>query len=214
MYGKDRSSVEAVVIVTQGLVEAPVLDALFKISQRPRPEDALHALRDVRVQDAALETAERMRHIAIKEDEARLKSGRKDLINYRRFYVGGVGIGVVHASHRKVPYEWWVFAASNTKPSKKATKYCAEMRIVRAAKEVLCSCLGGLVVVGENQPDGRSGALRNTLDPCAECRDMMRADCNKYMFRHNSLILTAKPLSQIRYVETLPKMMKAHGERW
>lgn len=201
-------------IVAQGLIEAPVLEELFRLSKRPDPDTALRALRDVGVQDAALGVAERVRSLAMQEDEKRLAEGRKDLINYRRFYVGGVGIGVVHASTRKVPYEWWAFAAANTKPSKKACKYCAEMRIVRAAKDVLCSCIGGLVVVGENQPDGRSGELRKTLDPCADCRDMMRAPENRYLFRAKSLIVTAKPRSQIRYVETLSTMMRAHRERW
>ena len=96
-----------------------------------------------------------MRHLAIEEDDARKERG-EPLINYRRFYVGGVGIGVVLGRKRATPYEWWVFAASNTKPSKKADKYCAEMRIIRAAKEVrpLYRRHRGL---GENQPDGRSG---------------------------------------------------------
>ncbi|OGC87484.1 hypothetical protein A3C20_02450 [Candidatus Kaiserbacteria bacterium RIFCSPHIGHO2_02_FULL_55_25] len=200
-------------IVAQGLVEAPVLDALFKLTARPRPEDALRALREVDVQDAVLAAAQRMRHLAIEEDDARKERGQP-LINYRRFYVGGVGIGVVLGRRYSTPYEWWVFAASNTKPSKKADKYCAEMRIIRAAKEVRCSCIGGIGVLGENQPDGRSGNLRKTLDPCGGCRDCMRHVGNRYLFRARTLIMTAQPLSQVRYVETLPKMMAAHGEKW
>lgn len=198
-------------IVTHGLVEAPVLDELFKLTPRPRPEDALLALREIPVQDAVLGAAQRMRHLAIQEDDERKKRGEA-LINYRRFYVGGVGIGVVLGRKPRVPYEWWVFAASNTKPSKKAHKYCAEMRIVRAAKEIRCTCIGGLGVLGENQPDGKSGALRKTLDPCGECRECMRE--NRYLFRTNTLVLTAQPLSQIRYVENLGKMMAAHNEKW
>lgn len=201
-------------IVAQGLVEAPVLDALFRLAPRPRPEDALRAFGERTVQDAAISVAQRMRELAKEEDEERLSKGRNSLINYRRFYVGGVGVGLVLSGNAKSPYEWWVFAASNTKPSKKATKFCAEMRIVRAAKDMHCTCIGGLVVVGENQPDGRSGKLRKTLDPCAECRDMLRRECNRHMLRQRTLIVTAKPHSQVRYVETIPRMMTAHGEKW
>jgi len=201
-------------IVAQGLIEAPVLEALFRLSTRPRPDDALRALRDVAVQDAALAVAQKMRRLAIEEDDARLHRGEKSLINYRRFYVGGVGIGLVLGRRSSVPYEWWVFAASNTKPSKKAKKYCAEMRIIRAAREHLCPCIGGLVVVGENQPDGKSGNLRKTLDPCGDCRECMRCQDNRYLFRRQTLIVTAQPLSQVRYVEALPKMMTAHSESW
>ena len=195
-------------------MEAPVLDELFRLAKRPRPEDAVQALRDVRVQDAALAAAERMRCLAKEEDEARILRGQKSLINYRRFYVGGGGIGVVLGRKSSSTYEWWVFAASNTKPSKKAHKYCAEMRIMRAAAESNCSCIGGFVVLGENQPDGRSGELRKTLDPCGDCRDCMRLIDNRGRLRHKTLIVTAKPLSQVRYVETLPKMMAAHHETW
>lgn len=202
-------------IIAERLVERPVLDALFKFSNQPHHEDALNALRDRAVQDAAIEVAECIRSLAKAEDDERAQRGRKDRINYRRFYVGGVGIGLtLNRRGSGGPYEWWAFAASNTKPSKKASKYCAEMRIVRAAKDSLCSCLGGIVVVGENQPDGRSNKLRKTLDPCADCRDMMKSLENRYMFRKRSLIVTAKPLSQVRYVETIPKMMSAHGETW
>ncbi|MBI5644834.1 hypothetical protein HY970_01935 [Candidatus Kaiserbacteria bacterium] len=201
-------------IQAQGFVEAPLLDELFRLSKRPRPEDAQQALRDVRVQDTALAIAQKMRHLAMEEDATRAKSGERDRINYRGFYVGGVGIGVGLGRRSSVPYEWWAFAATNTKPSKKAAKYCAEMRIIRAAKEVRCVCIGGLVVLGENQPDGRSGELRKTLDPCGECRDCMRSPSNRYLFRQRTLIVTAQPLSQVRYVETLPRMMTAHHEKW
>ena len=200
-------------ILTQGLVEGPVLDCLFKFASRPRPDDAVRALGEAAVQDAALAVAERMRQLAKQDDEERLVL-HKSLNNYRRFYVGGLGIGVVTTGNYKYPYDWWAFAASNSKSSKNACKFCAEMRIIRAAKEVPCACVGGLVVLGENQPDGRSGELRKTLDPCGNCRDMMRAPENLYLFRRRTLIMTAKPLSQVRYVESLPKMMEAHGETW
>ncbi|HTR18825.1 MAG TPA: hypothetical protein VMH91_02490 [Candidatus Paceibacterota bacterium] len=189
------------------------MDELFKLTSRPRPEDALHALKEPNVQDAAIAVAERMRHLAMKEDKER-SIQRRSLINYRQFYVGGVGIGLVLGGEKSSPYEWWVFAAVNSKPSKKATKFCAEMRIMRAARETRCGCIGGLVVIGENQPDGKSGLLRKTLDPCGDCRACMRHPDNRARFRRNTLILTAKPLSQVRYCEPLYKMMAAHEEGW
>jgi len=195
------------------LVEAPVLDELFKLTKRPRPEDALLALREPGVRDATLAVAQHMRQLAMEEDAVRIAEN-KALINYRQFYVGSVAIGIVHAGRRSMPYDWWVFAAVNTKPSKKASKYCAEMRIMRAAREVPCGCIGGLTVLGENQPDGKSGILRKTLDPCGDCRECMRHPDNRPRFRRNSLIHTAKPLSQVSYVEELHKMMTAHGESW
>lgn len=201
-------------ILGKGIVEAPVLDALFALSRRPREEDALRALYDRKVQQATLCVAQRMRDLAKEEDETRAEK-KTALVNYRRFYVGGVGIGLVHTGERHLPYEWWVFAAYNSKPSKKAKKFCAEMRIMRASREVPCTCIGGLTVLGENQPDGKSGILRKTLDPCGDCRDCMRHPDNRPRFRRNTLILTAKPLSQVPpYVEPLFKMMAAHKETW
>ena len=83
---------------------------------------------------------------------------------------------------------------------------------MKAAREVRCSCIGGLVVVGELQPDGRSGKQRMTLDPCGECRDMMRSSDFRYLFRQRTLILTAQPLAQVWNLEPLSTMMAAHGE--
>jgi hypothetical protein len=200
-------------IVSKEVVEAPVLESLFHLAKRPRPNDALLALRERSVQDATLEVAQKMRHIAMLEDERRAER-KESPINYRKFYVAGVGIGLILSRNHRAPYEWWVFAAYNSKPSKKSCKFCAEMRIMRAAREVPFVCMGGLTVLGENQPDGRSGELRKTLDPCGDCRDMMRDEKFRYMFRKGTLICTARPLSQVRYVETLSVMMAAHREHW
>ena len=202
-------------VVVKGLVEAPVLDALFKLSTRPTREDAWGAMGNRDVRSAAFQVAEKMREIAKEEDDARKGVGKKDLNNYRRFYVGAVGVGLILSDKdAAMQYEWFAFAAYNTKPSKKAGKFCAEMRIIRAARELRCCCMGGIAILGENQPDGRSGALRKTLDPCGECRDVMKADCNRFLFTRRTLIATAKPLSQLQYVETLPKVFAAHGEKW
>jgi hypothetical protein len=206
-------------VVTEGFVGAPVLEALFAISVRPSREDAYAALNNEAVRTAAIRVAQKMRHIAIEEDnrreeEAKKKKQKPSLINYRRFYVGGVGIGLTLGRSSKVPYEWWTFPAYNTKVSKNDKKFCAEMRIMRAAREVTCACIGGFVVVGENQPDGRSGKLRKTLDPCGDCRDCMRHEDNAYLLSPNTLIVTSQPLSQLSGCETLRAMMRAHGERW
>ncbi len=192
------------------VVEEPVLDALFKYARRPSHEDALRVLREPEVQETTIAVAERMRHLAMEEDAQRKKL-HKSFVNYRQFYVGGVGIGLVLAGDH---YEWWVFAAVNSKSSKHDTKFCAEMRIMRAARETRCSCIGGLVVVGENQPDGRSGLLRKTIDPCAECRDCMRHPSNRPRFHRHTLILKSKPLGQVHYLETLQNMMAFHREAW
>ena len=200
-------------VLTKGLVEGPVLDALFKFERRPRTEDALHALHQPNVQEAALIVAQRMRQLAMQEDEERVAQHRS-LVNYRRFYVGGVGIGLVLTGSRSHPYEWWAFAAMNSKPSKSAEKFCAEMRIMRAARETRCSCIGGFAIIGENQPDGKSGLLRRTLDPCAECRECMRHPDNQARLRRDTLILTSRPLSQVHYVEPIFKMMAVHRETW
>ncbi len=200
-------------IIAKKLIELPVLDALYKFSPRPAVEDALSAFKNPEVQNAALEVAQRMRELAREEDEVRTVQ-RKSLVNYRRFYVGGVGIGLVLSGRSKDPYEWWAFPAANSKPSKKATKFCAEMRIMKGAREGNCACIGGIAVLGENQPDGKSGKLRNTLDPCGDCRECMRHPHNKGRLRRSTLILTSKPMSQVHYIEPLFKMMAAHGETW
>lgn len=62
-------------IVTTGVHEAPVLEALFKMKPRPRADDALRALRDERVREAAVAVAERMRHLAMEEDVRRTEVG-------------------------------------------------------------------------------------------------------------------------------------------
>ncbi len=198
---------------TKKLLEAPILDALNEFEKRPDQRAALSALNVAHVLAAAFDVANEIRRLAREEDDRR-EARKESLINYRRFYVGGIGIGVMLGRSRRTPYEWWVFGAANTKPSKKADKYCAEMRIIRAAKEVRCAHIGGLVVVGENQPDKRSGLERRTLDPCPECRDYMRHPCHRHMFSPRTRIATQQPLSQFWKVETLSEMMAAHKERW
>ena len=200
-------------IVAKSGLELPVIDELLKITKYPSPDDAVRALTYGRVQAAAIEAAERIRTMVREEDDER-QLKRRSLINYRRFYVGGVGIGVSITGSNKHPYKWWAFVAANTKPSKAASKFCAEMRIMTAAREVRCSCIGGLVVVGELQPDARSGKQRMTLDPCPECRDMMRCDRYRHLFRTRSQIMTAQPLAQVLNLETLPEMMAFHGEEF
>lgn len=196
-------------------VEEPLLRELFKVSVRPLREHAYKALENERVRQSALDVAQHMREIARAEDDRRELVGKKDRVNWRRFYVGGVGIGLTFTNaDTRAPYAWFAFAAYNTKPSAKASKCCAEMRILRAAREVRCICIAGLVVVGENQPDGRSKKDRGTLDPCADCRDMMRHPDFRYLFARKTLILTSQPLSQVPRMETLEDMMKAHGETW
>ncbi|MDB5238515.1 MAG: hypothetical protein JWM46_785 [Candidatus Kaiserbacteria bacterium] len=200
-------------ILAKGLVEAPVLDALFDITPLPRIEHALRALENPAVQKAMMESGTRMRQLARSEDEQRAIANSSP-VNYRRFYVSCVAIGLVLRYNASAPYEWWAFVAANSKPSKKACKFCAEMRIVRAAREMRVMCIGGLLVLGERQPDARSGKLRNTLNPCPQCRDMMKHPDNRYLFRQRTLIMTSMPESQVQYMETLTKMYAAHGEQW
>lgn len=195
-------------------IEQPLLAALYRRSPRPMLRDAMECLKDEEVQNLAVSVAERARKLAMEEDDQRLLV-KKSLINYRRFYVGGVGIGLTLSQFPgQRPYEWFVFAAFNTKPSKKASKYCAEMRIMKACRDVRCSCVGGFVVVGERQPDGRSGVQGMTLDPCEACRDQMRCDKYRSMIRRTTLLLTAQPQSQIRNLKTIPDLMRIHGEEW
>lgn len=202
-----------VIQLSQGYLEGPVLDALAKYAPRPRERDALKALSNEEVRGTALCLAEKVRNLARDHDEKTLAGGGKSIINYRGFYVASVGVGLKLGRNAGQAYEWWAFAAVNSKPTKKAEKYCAEMRVIRAARDTRCSCIGGLVVIGENQPDQRSGKVRNTLNPCGECRDFMRSQ-GQHMLRPRSLIVTKLPVSQYSYEEPLRQMMSFHGETW
>ncbi|OGG47693.1 hypothetical protein A2761_02230 [Candidatus Kaiserbacteria bacterium RIFCSPHIGHO2_01_FULL_51_33] len=195
-------------------VEDPLLAVLLRLFPHPTVKDAMNCLKIEQVQDAAVRVAERARQFAIDEDERRRTKGGKDLINYRGFYVGAVGIGLILSPWQgPYPYTWFAFAAFNTKPSKKARKYCAEKRLMRGARKNRCTCLGGLAVSGELQPDGRSGIQGLNLDPCGACRDDAAGEYRS-LFRNGTLLLTAQPGSQFREVKTMSQLMEAHGEKW
>lgn len=194
-------------------VEGPLLAVLYKRFPNPTIRDAQQCLQNEEIQDVAVCIAEKIRKLAMKEDEERLRS-RKSLNNYRQFYVGGVGIGLILSPWSRRPYEWYVFGAYNTKPSKRAKKFCAEMRIMKSFKSARCVCMGSLVVIGELQPDGRSQVKGLTLDPCEACRDDMRSEDYRYLYRDQTQLLTALPSSQTRTLKSIPELMKVHGEDW
>lgn len=199
-------------IVTDKHIEEHVLDALFRYAPRPNEADALRCLESPGVQDASVLVAEAVREAAMIEDEYRREEGLTP-INWREFFVGGVGIGLVPGKRRRNRFEWFVAAAWNTKPHPNVEKYCAEMRIMRTMRDVRCICLGGVTVIGERQYDGKSGVQRWTLDPCEACRKLMRG---KYhgLYRRKSLVLTAQPGSQLRVLKPISKLMTDHGESW
>lgn len=192
-------------------IEEPLVEALRTYVANPTQHDLMRCLNVAAVQDATVRVAETVRSVAIREDDARLAQGA-NLLNYRRFYVGAVGIGLVMSSSARRPYTWWTFAAYNTKPSKRACKFCAEKRIMAGARAALCIRLGGLAVVGVPQPDGRSNIQSPTLHPCETCRDDMRSVAFRTLFSPETKILTAQPLSQEREPHTLSKLMRFHKE--
>ncbi|MBI2610545.1 hypothetical protein HYW60_01240 [Candidatus Kaiserbacteria bacterium] len=199
-------------VIISGRIEEPLLDALFRFSSNPTLREAAQSLLREDIQDAAVFVAEQVRLIAAREDEERRRQ-KRPLINWREFYVGSVGIGLTPAKRSKRRFDWFAYAAWNTKPHRNVEKYCGEMRIMRAAKDVRCRHIGGLVVVGESQYDGGSGIQRWTLDPCEACRQLMREKYRR-LFRQDTLVLTAQPVSQLRILKTIPRLMHDHGESW
>ena len=195
-------------------IEEPLVLALMNFKASPRPEDALRALHDNEVRHVAIEVAQEARRLVMAEDAHR-KEAQRELINYREYYVTSVEIGLTlnRSADPRRPYAWHSFASFNTKASKKACKYCAEMRIMRACREAHCVCIGGLVVIGVPQPDGRSGVMGTTLDPCESCRDLMREEY-RHLFRDDTLLVTAQPESQFHMVRTIPELMLTHNEEW
>lgn len=202
------------VLITEQ-VEAPLLWALSKRYPHPKADDPFNCYKDSEIQDLLFKVAEDYRKIAIREDAAR-KLQKKSLINWREFYVGAVGVGLVMSARprRGHAYDWWAFGAFNTKTSSKDCKFCAEKRIMRGARKSLCGTIGTLVVVGISQPDGRSGRQGPALDPCETCRDNMRSPEYRTLFRANTSLLVAQPGSQVRYYRPLARMMNDHEERW
>lgn len=193
-------------------LEQPLHDLLLKFSAKPTPADSWNCISELPILETAVYLAEQMRHIAMERDKIN-KELKRTPINYRQFYVGAVGIGVLPSKSRKQRFEWFAFPAWNTKPHPNAPKYCAEMRIIRSAREQSCVCIGTMVVVGERQSDKRSGISREWgIDPCHECRDCMRR--KKKLFRASTRIVTGQPQIQVPHVETLPELMQAHGEKW
>ncbi len=194
--------------------EGELFEALFSFSSKPTFDHAFNCFTNEKVQRCTITLAELSRQYALEVDRERSRTKEKP-INYRHFYVGGVGIGLVPAKRSKRRYDWWAFSAFNTKSSQRAEKYCAEMRIMRAARAVSCACIGSIAVIGERQSDGRSGVIRPIgLDPCEACRDCMRKPENRMMFAAKTRILTGQPLAQHHSIETIPQMMAAHKEVW
>jgi len=200
-------------VLVVGQIEEPLIRALLKYTTRPVHNHLMRCFQVEEVREAAIKVAEDVRSLAIEED-ARRKLTKKSLVNYREFYVGGVGVGLVLSPYGNRTYDWWVFAAYNTKPSKKACKFCAEKRIMCGARIAMCIGLGGLAVVGVPQPDGRSNVRGLTLDPCEACRDDMRSKEFRTLFLPTTSILTAQPGSQMIRFQQVSELMVTHGEVW
>lgn len=202
-----------VLVLKQQSFEAKLLGLLLKYYPNPTREDALTCFKHQEISDEAIKAAEAYRKLAQREDEIR-KLQKKTLINYREFYVGSVFIGLIQSPNSKRKYEWCVFGAFNTKPSKRAEKYCAEKRNMRSARKAVCALVGAICVVGVAQPDGRSGVVSDVLDPCGECRDDLRSFQYFTLFTRKTQVLLAQPGSQTAVLKSMEGLMTDHREIW
>lgn len=98
---------------------------------------------------------------------------RRRAKSYRRFDVGSTAMGVMpDATFR-------TFFGANKKRApgeRRPGDECAEMEIIRVARETKCHTLIGFVVIAPHQPDDKSGTDLGATLSCKYCRALFRKE--------------------------------------
>ena len=125
--------------------------------------------------------------------------------SHRDFAVGCVGVSKASGCVS-------TFEAANSRPDPSYPKNCAEMRVLRMAKEAGVELLA-ILVIGDPQPDERSGVVSPTLHPCGECRDKMEAEVGRVggAVRLGTPIFTVRASDHFMECHTVEELFRVHG---
>lgn len=109
-------------------------------------------------------------------DRAR-EAANKHAASWRDFRVGCAAFAWDPKRHALADFgeRWKVITAANMKPVEGEQNICCERLAIGTARNAEYERIIGLVVVGEPQPDHRSGLITPTLHPCYHCRTFMLA---------------------------------------
>ncbi|MEK7169844.1 MAG: hypothetical protein AAB767_00980 [Patescibacteria group bacterium] len=182
---------------------------LGRIVRQPSLVEAVRILNaaDYGIEDLATVLACQMRLCAQRLDDIKR-------LQYRRFFVGGVGIGLIPTKGGR--FSWCVRGAWNTKHRPKGRKFCAEMRIMHAARDrrIKCQHLVGIYTVGVPReedlvPLGRP--VLGLLRVCEACRALIRGE-HRELFIPETSFVSYNPETRQRSHHSLEEIISVNGD--
>lgn len=183
--------------------------ALGRVVLQPSLVEAVHILKaaDYGIEDLAVTLACQMRFCAQRFD------GIKKL-QYRRFFVGGIGIGLIPQEGGR--FSWFVRGVWNTKHQPQGRKFCAEMRIMHAAgdRKIKCQHLIGTYTAGVPREEDIVAMKKPTgglLRVCESCRSLIRGE-HRGLFIPESIFVSYNPETRQRSHHSLDEIMSMNGD--
>ncbi len=182
---------------------------LGRVASQPSLVEAVHILRsgDFGIEDLAVTLACQMRLCAQRFDVIKR-------LQYRRFFVGGIGIGLIAQEAGR--FSWFVRGAWNTKHQPQGKKFCAEMRIMHAAgdRRIKCRHLIGIYTVGVPReedliPMGKP--IVGLLRVCEACRSRIRGE-HRGLFIPETAFVSYNPETRQRSRHSLDEIMSMNGD--
>ena len=188
-----------------------LLSVLNRADSKPSLVQAVHMIKHVEygIEDLAVVLASQMRLSAQKFD-------RVEALQYRRFFVGGIGIGLIPSDGGR--FTWFVRGAWNTKhvAPPRGKKFCAEMRIMHAARKpnIGCQHILGTYTAGVPREEdmitlGRS--VQGLLRVCEECRKQVRGK-HASLFIPESMFISYNPETRERSKDLLEAILRKNGD--
>lgn len=197
-------------------LESLLMRELLRYAPEPTFRHAINCLEVTRIQNAAIRIAALKREEAIEINTRRRELDNMPPLNYRDFLVGETAIGIIPVPYRSDRYRWWVATAWNTKPHPNEPKTCAQRRNARTLIRRGCRYCVGVAIVGEPNPDNRSGkcAPNDSLDMCEGCRDDALGEFRD-LYCAETLVINEHPHTRKRS-EPRPfrDVFAYHGEVW
>jgi len=186
-----------------------LLATLTRVASQPSLVEAVQILKaaDHGIEDLATTLACQMRLCAQRFD------GIKRL-QYRRFFVGGIGIGLIPAEEGR--FSWFARGAWNTKHQPTGKKFCAEMRIMHAAgdRKAKCRHLIGFYTVGVPReedliPRGKPDV--KLLRVCEACRTLIRGE-HRGLFIPETTFVSFNPETRLRSRHSFDEILSMNGD--
>lgn len=189
--------------------EKYLLSVLRGLNKRPSLVEAAKLVNsdELGVDALGIALALRMRTAAMEFD------ANVQRLQYRSFFVGGMGIGLVPFSGWR--YSWFVRGAWNTKPTQKSCKFCAEMRIMRAAREHTCAHLLRVFTSGMPREEDvlvvGGDPEKALLRVCEACRELIRGKYSD-LFIPESQFISARPDCAVCSIHSVEELRKHNGD--